>query len=557
MTNPSDALTQATRDALAAALQAAIDAHQSAHQYGSLAYRNGMRAALDIVKTTPVNLLAPDYSGAVVFPHGCRILGNTVDDAQPEYSRRMRDVTVERPFPYGDRVTVRTAVDFVPQLAASLAGHPEPHPEQGPAMPAAALCGDEGPGYPCVREPGHHGHHRDKFGNHAPLRYLDRAGDVWESDDASGGWLGLVVAGGRRVRVGPGGGRLRTDVEVTFGPLARVQTRRVVEVAEPVTAPADPALCGDVDGPRTCMSRPHHGHHVDGAGHEWAQWYIDGDSGDLWVSVDETGDRVRLVVVDRQHLGFDGASTLRGEAEQTHHGLTRVLTATVPAQFRQDPRPSQPAPAAPQLPGTVYVVSGGVAGEPHGAYADRDQAIAAARDLIREDADRPGVITWTFDDACGHATVHGPGPVVRITPVPLHAASHGLPVVGQDAVEAALDIESGSAEALATADDGPRCDNCHGPGPLVPHLYGMRVCQTCFPEPDAFVTPGIAPDDESTAVEIDGTGLSVEQRAGLACVECGAPLGEDDGDLVGRVAGGGEARQCLRGCDFDATGGAL
>jgi hypothetical protein len=49
----------------------------------------------------------------------------------------------------------------------------------------------------------------------------------------------------------------------------------------------------------------------------------------------------------------------------------------------------------------------------------------------------------------------------------------------------------------------------------------------------------------------------VEQRAGLACVECGAPLGEDDGDLVGRVAGGGEARQCLRGCDFDATGGAL
>lgn len=64
-------------------------------------------------------------------------------------------------------------------------------------------------------------------------------------------------------------------------------------------------------------------------------------------------------------------------------------------------------------------------------------------------------------------------------------AAHAL-ARDQAAVTAALDIEAGLAEVLATADVGPRCDNCHGPGPLVPHLYGMRVCQACFPEPDAF-----------------------------------------------------------------------
>lgn len=60
-------------------------------------------------------------------------------------------------------------------------------------------------------------------------------------------------------------------------------------------------------------------------------------------------------------------------------------------------------------------------------------------------------------------------------------------------------------------------------------------------------------EDESTVVEVDGTGLSLEQLAGVACVDCAAELGPDDGDLVGRVPGFGEVRQCLAGCDFDPT----
>lgn len=45
------------------------------------------------------------------------------------------------------------------------------------------------------------------------------------------------------------------------------------------------------------------------------------------------------------------------------------------------------------------------------------------------------------------------------------------------------------------------CDNCHGPGPLVPHVHGMRVCQSCFPEPDAFAS---AAESARAAAETGG-----------------------------------------------------
>lgn len=53
--------------------------------------------------------------------------------------------------------------------------------------------------------------------------------------------------------------------------------------------------------------------------------------------------------------------------------------------------------------------------------------------------------------------------------------------------------------------EAARCDNCHGTGPLVPHVHGMRVCQTCFPEPDAFASAA-----ESALAAQDGGGLPID-----------------------------------------------
>lgn len=67
-----------------------------------------------------------------------------------------------------------------------------------------------------------------------------------------------------------------------------------------------------------------------------------------------------------------------------------------------------------------------------------------------------------------------------------NTAQHGLPVVDQAAVTAALGKTVVGAALANSVAKAAECDNCHGPGPLVPHVHGMRVCQACFPEPDAF-----------------------------------------------------------------------
>lgn len=97
------------------------------------------------------------------------------------------------------------------------------------------------------------------------------------------------------------------------------------------------------------------------------------------------------------------------------------------------------APAAPVLPGTVWVVraTGGPVHPAEGVYLSDVAALAAARVIAGEDTTgRPG------DDGgvMGVRTVRGQVEA-KIFGLPLHTddTPHGLPVVGQAAVTAALD----------------------------------------------------------------------------------------------------------------------
>lgn len=125
----------------------------------------------------------------------------------------------------------------------------------------------------------------------------------------------------------------------------------------------------------------------------------------------------------------------------------------------------------------------------------------------------------------------------------------GLQEGGIDCVRCGRDVED-SAVAVRRIGFGPDVDS----KPLACHPRCGTSPWDAEQMQDLLAMPGA---DESTVVEVDGAGLSLEQLAGLACVECGAELGPDGGDLVGRVPGFGEVWQCLAGCGFDAMGGDL
>ncbi|WTW93683.1 hypothetical protein OG216_09960 [Streptomycetaceae bacterium NBC_01309] len=105
--------------------------------------------------------------------------------------------------------------------------------------------------------------------------------------------------------------------------------------------------------------------------------------------------------------------------------------------------------------------------------------------------------------AANVAELHPDVRVVRLPVLSTPATWHGLPIVDQVVVTAALGKTVVGAALATSVAEAARCDNCHGPGPLVPHVHGMRVCQKCFPEPDAFAS---AAESARAAAETGGAG---------------------------------------------------